>query len=230
MNRITGGYSEKSGISQAYKFSKHLEKGECGYFTFIPIVRSVCGTYTEGILRGAICDSQFTIGNACIDELVGFDTKDNIKDWRTVRGVVAFVYLDCLTLAPAPDDKQDVAWLQPGVRLPRGNTLLARAYENLWTRSSQISMASQNGDPVCTGDKAANATECVVAANELLLAGYMVVDAGGKHGTGYALTVSTGRLSQLTLLWLLVLTTWCADLQRLQRLPHLRRRLERPGL
>ncbi|KAK5390211.1 hypothetical protein LTR20_003069 [Exophiala xenobiotica] len=188
---ITSGYSEKSGISQSYKFSKHLQKDECGYFTFIPFIRGVCGTYTEGYMEQTLCHPYRTVGNACVEELVGFDTNDNIKDWRTVRGVVAFVYLDCLTLAPAPDDKQDVAWLQPGVRLPRDNGLLIQAYEDLWNRSAEVSMASQNGDAVCY-DAVANATECVVAANDHLMLGMMVVqtDSGAKKGKGYELTVN----------------------------------------
>jgi hypothetical protein len=146
----------------------------------------------------SLCHPYRTVGNACVEELVGFDTNDNIKDWRTVRGVVAFVYLDCLTLAPAPDDKQDVAWLQPGVRLPRDNGLLIQAYEDLWNRSAEVSMASQNGDAVCY-DAVANATECVVAANDLLMLGMMVVqtDSGAKKGKGYELTVRHWPLSPI---------------------------------
>lgn len=184
------GYSEKSGISQSYKFSKRIQDDECGYFTFVPIVREVCGTYSEGPFKNGQCNNDLNIGNACVEELVGFDTNDNIMDWRSIRGIVVFVYVDCLTLQPLPDEKQDVAWTQPGVRLPRDNDLAA-AYENFWNQSVQVNMASQNDQATCSRETVANASDCTVAAQALLENGDSLVSThNAKDGKGHTVAVS----------------------------------------
>ncbi|EXJ85919.1 hypothetical protein A1O1_06288 [Capronia coronata CBS 617.96] len=156
---ITQGYSTKSGITQGYKFSKTLPDGECGYFTFIPIYKGTCGSSTE--CYGSRCnDDCYTQGNVCVEQLVGYNAHDDIHDWRPIRGIVVFVYVDCLTLAPLPDEKQDPAFSQPGVRLPRDYHPMIRAYENLWKASLQGPLTAQVETPYCGTRMPVNASMC----------------------------------------------------------------------
>lgn len=191
--RITGGYSEKPGISQGYKFNKQLQDNQCGYWTFIPFVKGTCGTYTEGrkidVPRNHCSDSN-TVGNACVEQLVDLD--DSIQGWRAVRGIVVFAFVDCLTLQPLPDENQDVAFTQPGVKLPRVN-VLSDAYENLWNQSAQVALLSQNNDTTCTNTdiRATNISDCVEAISDTLNHGDLLVDTtGAEKGQGITIGVS----------------------------------------
>ncbi|KAI1629827.1 hypothetical protein EDD37DRAFT_645562 [Exophiala viscosa] len=173
---ITGGYSEKSGISQGYKFNKQLQNDQCGYWTFAPFYK---GT-----------------SNACVEQLVDLD--DAVQGWRSVRGIVVFVYVDCLTLQPLPDDQQDVAFTQPGVKLPRG-TDLSQAYENLWNLSAQVPSLSENSATTCvnTGNTATNISDCVEAIGDALNNGNLLVD-GTSGGKGH--TIAAGAYDTCTVL------------------------------
>ncbi|KAI1616619.1 hypothetical protein EDD36DRAFT_415505 [Exophiala viscosa] len=165
---ITGGYSEKSGISQGYKFNKQLQNDH---------------------------DSN-TVANACVEQLVDLD--DAVQGWRSVRGIVVFVYVDCLTLQPLPDDQQDVAFTQPGVKLPRG-TDLSQAYENLWNLSAQVPSLSENSATTCvnTGNTATNISDCVEAIGDALNNGNLLVD-GTSGGKGH--TIAAGAYDTCTVL------------------------------
>ncbi|EXJ86769.1 hypothetical protein A1O3_03723 [Capronia epimyces CBS 606.96] len=199
---ITGGYSEKAGVSQSYKFSKHLDEGQCGYWTFIPFIRSSCGTYTEGWkdVYQMPCETLTSTGNACVDQLVGVDSNDGIHDWRTVRGTVVFVFVDCTNLAPLPDEKQDPAYSQPGVKLPRDvNNKLAQAYQSLWQQSSKAPLVAQSDAAVCNTDQQhqANATNCLDAMMDVLDRGAEFVSTTGDESIstiGAGVTVGVSRI------------------------------------
>ena len=106
---ITGGYHGNSGVAQSYKITKTLPKDTCGYWTFIPYVSTACGTYTQAPIVGACCEPDLpwqTNGNACIDQAIGLDDK-YFCNARTIRGDSVLVYVDCKTLLPLPNEKQE---------------------------------------------------------------------------------------------------------------------------
>ncbi|KIW85607.1 hypothetical protein Z517_00999 [Fonsecaea pedrosoi CBS 271.37] len=161
---VAGGYNEKAGQSESFKYSKDLKHNECGYFTFIPIMRDTCGTYTEGQLDkynnpAAECKSTRTVGNACCSQAV---TVTDRFYWftRVVRGVAVFVYLNCDTLEPLEDKYQESPFNKPGVRLPRGLGL-TNAYKDIWFASQFKTLASQSDSAVCNDRKDVNATDCM---------------------------------------------------------------------
>lgn len=189
---VTGGYNSKNGKSQSYKFSKHMEDNQCGYMTFIPFVRESCGSYTEGKQYDYTtpCENLHTVGNACLDQPVRFSSNDGITDWDTIRGVVTLVYVDCVTLAPLPDDQQDPAWIQPGVRLPR-DVALMNAYENLWKEQGQAPLTALSDTVYCTQTGKANATDCLDVLGDLLDNGdHLVATTNAAAGTEVSLGVS----------------------------------------
>jgi hypothetical protein len=97
----------------------------------------------------------------------------NYYDLHTIRGIVIFVYVDCVTLEPLPDDKQDPAYKQPGVKLPRGTDVM-NAYKYFWKRS--MSEANALGEAAVWDEKGvrcgtgylAKREDCVQAVGALL--------------------------------------------------------------
>ncbi|CAJ2512214.1 Uu.00g052290.m01.CDS01 [Anthostomella pinea] len=88
---ISGGYSYSQGQARGRNYKIELTSGQCGYFTFVGIMKGTCETYTEGLY-----------------------IRDGLPE-----GVVLFVFTDCITRAPLDPEYQDPVYNSPGVALPR---------------------------------------------------------------------------------------------------------------
>ncbi|KAM0814443.1 hypothetical protein AB5N19_00233 [Seiridium cardinale] len=96
-----------------------LDKGQCGYFTFVPVIKTVCGSISEtpiGILANIPwCTSPVTTtGNVC--DGAPWKNSDGSVDGETI-----FVRTDCGDRSPLPADEQDPVYQKPGVALDRGS-------------------------------------------------------------------------------------------------------------
>ncbi|KAI1176529.1 hypothetical protein F4777DRAFT_262066 [Nemania sp. FL0916] len=117
---VTFGYSQASAHAVARTFTVKLEKGECGYFTFVPVMKTFCGTWSHGDLTYVwfsdppfyYCKNIVNEGNVCdaIPWAVG----------GQADGETIFVRTDCGTRQPLPADQQDPVYQKPGVPLDRG--------------------------------------------------------------------------------------------------------------
>ncbi|EXJ68098.1 uncharacterized protein A1O5_08713 [Cladophialophora psammophila CBS 110553] len=186
---ITGGWNTKTGQSQSYKYSKSLEHNECGYFTFIPILHESCGTYSEGSLIDGKCHHTQSIGNSCGTQAV---TVEDHWYWftRVVRGVAVFVYLDCTTLEPLPNDRQEAPFNQDGVRLPRGLPL-ANAFKTMWNVSRETNVTALSDAAVCDNDIRTYADDCLAAFTDVSdRGGDMVPTANALKGQSLTLSKS----------------------------------------
>ena len=181
-------------MSMTYKFSKELGVNECGYWSYVPIVSDSCGSYTTALYDTNIitggCYDRVTTPNVCAEQPVRLTDTNGQRDEEVIRGTVIFVYVDCITLAPAPDEKQDPIWKIPGVPLSRGTSLM-NAYQKVWKTTAQGPLAaSQSFDASCNTDTT-NATDCIDAMAALLDSGGSTVDTtGATKGAGKAVTVS----------------------------------------
>ncbi|KAJ9607845.1 hypothetical protein H2200_007924 [Cladophialophora chaetospira] len=190
---ITVGVGGKDGISQSWKKTVSLKENQCGYFTFIPIFRDSCGTYTDQYTYSGStspCIVVESIPNACTTTLVKFKRNDKIDQWRYIRGAVIFVYVDCDTLQPLKDG-QDASWYHDGVPLPRGTPQM-QGYEALWKEAMSKPLLAQSDDDifgaVCRPDLGQlNATECLSVLNNIYSNAALPVfvpTKGAKAGTG----------------------------------------------
>ncbi|KAL4926736.1 uncharacterized protein BDV17DRAFT_268993 [Aspergillus undulatus] len=127
---ITGGFTMSSADAFARTHSVNLPMGQCGYFTFVPVLKETCGTmttedfisYYPGFQISCNHDKRTNIQNYCQKQL-----------WRnqdgTVDGETIFVYTDCSNRMPLPMEEQDPVYQKPGVALDRG---VYEAYANAW--------------------------------------------------------------------------------------------------
>jgi hypothetical protein len=186
-----------SGSSQSYSFSRDLNAGECGYFTFLPIQRDTCGSYSESAngCNGPNVQRQ-TIGNACVNQYCFVKGKDEFKDaLEDVHGKVIMVMVDCLTLEPLDNSHQDAAYGQPGVALPR-DTPHREGYNALWKATAQGALVAQrNNDVDCAAGPALVATDCQAAIVDILRTDdpRPVWVPKGKKGSGYEAGVRRAR-------------------------------------
>lgn len=187
--------------------TKHINQGQCGYWSFVPEVREACGTYTTSRVidfPGHCNDIVTTTQNACVQDLIHFNT--GIRD---VHGTIIFVYVDCVTLKPSDDPKvQDPVFLLPGVALPR-EASLANSYEAFWKTSLNKgnSFFATSNTVQCTKDIQnvvlsslgyANSTDCLDAIGNLLLDGTNFVGtSNAKAGQTVDVTVSTSEFPMI---------------------------------
>ncbi|EXJ58702.1 hypothetical protein A1O7_06131 [Cladophialophora yegresii CBS 114405] len=170
---INGGYNWKGGTSQGFKASVTLKtRDDCGYWTFIPFAKDTCGSYTEKHLywnrEREGCIEVQTIANQCAYEVVHFKGNDQFANINTIRGVAVFVWVDCDTYEPLPNDQQAPALSHPGVRLPR-DTPQMEGYKMLWKASmsgATLAAAADDG-AVCNPNKHVCTSDCVDALNDI---------------------------------------------------------------
>ncbi|RVX73933.1 hypothetical protein B0A52_02823 [Exophiala mesophila] len=158
---ISGGYIDKDGVSPRLRLERKLLPDECGYFTFIPILKESCGTYTKAIRSKNKCKKKHkrTTANACALQLVDHDTHgpDGV---RVIRGIAAFVRHDCSTLELLPDSAQDAAFTTEGVRLSRQSPVWD-AYEKMLRLPDHDREEIQSGFVYCDITRTPNAQDCV---------------------------------------------------------------------
>lgn len=70
------------------------------------------------------------------------------RDMHPTRGIIVFVYTDCVTLLPT-DDKQDPAYKQPDVALPRS---ASQRYADLWNKQDSLAQVSTAKSDICSTD------------------------------------------------------------------------------
>lgn len=152
-----------------------LKDNECGYFTFLPVVREVCGTHTWGRTHNSLrkdCGSDYkTEGNACNSELLLADVGRGPSAWGSstpnLKGDTIFVRTDCSNHAPLPMDKQNPAYRHPGVAMPHA----ARdAYTSFFTNQGDVhNLAVDAAKTDCgAGNNAPTSKDCVEALQDLI--------------------------------------------------------------
>ncbi|KAK3172292.1 hypothetical protein OEA41_005613 [Lepraria neglecta] len=95
--------------------SVNLPDGQCGYFTFLPILHDSCGSFSEGTRLDVPinhCINYQTTGNVCTQQPY------RSGDGSLVLGDTIFVKTDCGTRARLPMDQQDPAYQHDGVAAP----------------------------------------------------------------------------------------------------------------
>ncbi|KAI1264081.1 hypothetical protein F5Y18DRAFT_428587 [Xylariaceae sp. FL1019] len=122
---VTAGYVQGDAHAIAEDSSVHLDKGECGYFTFVPVMRTFCGTLSHG-------DSPDK-NDSCVNIV-------NEQNWcdttpRTINGQAdgetIFVKTDCETRQPLSMDQQDTVYQHSGVALDNVADIL-----NTWAQDT----------------------------------------------------------------------------------------------
>ncbi|EFQ34746.1 hypothetical protein CGRA01v4_08169 [Colletotrichum graminicola] len=120
---VTGGYSSDWSESEGRKFDVNLTEGQCGYFTFVPVKRIVCGGITEPDYPPrwydfGLCKAGPKNTHLCVDKLWTIKSQ-RIKDpnHEIPDGTIIFVYTDCFSRRPLPMNKQDPVYHAPGVAL-----------------------------------------------------------------------------------------------------------------
>ncbi|KAK6221739.1 hypothetical protein QIS74_04611 [Colletotrichum tabaci] len=119
---ISGGWDHSYGTAKGKKWDVDLMEGECGYFTFVPVKKVVCGGITEPASPpgdSGLCSSDPKNHRQCDDQLWTIKAKNanGTAHAEITDGTILFVYTDCLTRLPLSMDKQDPVYRAPGVAL-----------------------------------------------------------------------------------------------------------------
>ncbi|KAI1851403.1 hypothetical protein JX266_003478 [Neoarthrinium moseri] len=102
---------------------------ECGYWTFLPIIKTVCGSVTEAVQSEqpshtndcimSQAGDTWTLGNVCASEYVA-----NPLSPLQVSGRWVWVKTDCFTRHAHKHGEQDVDYYREGVALPQDDLML----------------------------------------------------------------------------------------------------------
>ena len=136
---ITGGYSSGVATTDLRSTSVKLDEGQCGYFTFLPILHhswyvailwlafrsKYYMTTTKHIHSGTV--SEGTHHDVPINHCDNYQNSPNVctpqayrsRDGSVVLGDTIFVKIDCGTRARLPMDQQDPAYQHDGVAAPQ---------------------------------------------------------------------------------------------------------------
>ncbi|KAJ5761345.1 hypothetical protein N7533_003384 [Penicillium manginii] len=109
------GYSDAEATARALAHTKTLKDGQCGYFTWVPIIKEKCGTMSSKRKTPTTCFGEAkNIGNYCAQQL-------QLNDNGSSDGSTIFVWVECDTRLPLPMDKQTSSiYKKPGVSRKRG--------------------------------------------------------------------------------------------------------------
>ncbi|KAK7948458.1 uncharacterized protein PG986_009344 [Apiospora aurea] len=139
---VSGGYSQSYGTSQGRSWSIDLQKGECGYFTFVPARKTACGTLSQS--TPVWIDGVWT----CAPHVVNTENYCAPGIWYDSAGdpdgVIIFVRINCLTREPLGPEYQDDIYNMPGVPLDRGT--LATTLQSWVDDTCSASLVSNNAD------------------------------------------------------------------------------------
>ncbi|KXH64248.1 hypothetical protein CNYM01_10427 [Colletotrichum nymphaeae SA-01] len=125
---VSGGWSHNYGQAKGKKWDIELEAGECGYFTFVPVKKVVCGGMTTAHRKPTfwelnccnLGDIQPVNWKSCDNQMWMIEGDKMDGEWSghlIPDGVIIFVYTDCRTRLPLPMEKQDPVYRAPGVAL-----------------------------------------------------------------------------------------------------------------
>ncbi|CAG7998852.1 unnamed protein product [Penicillium nalgiovense] len=131
---IIGGWQSKITDDvgpQGMSYEMPLKAEQCGYWTWIPTKKTVCGTmsYQQTEAHRCVGDMHTSI-NYCVDDLRRYPD-------GTVDGETIFVYTDCMTRFPLPMDQQTSIYRLPGVALDRGEHFSAQDLGGYYSDSKQ---------------------------------------------------------------------------------------------
>ncbi|KAH7370080.1 hypothetical protein BKA65DRAFT_471313 [Rhexocercosporidium sp. MPI-PUGE-AT-0058] len=103
-----------------------LDENECSYWTFLPILKGVCGSYTKGTKHHTTWDPRVTCSapvsqsNICYNmPQYNFEGGEIGGPGGLGKGDTVFVRTDCANRQPFPPAQQNPAYNHPGVALPR---------------------------------------------------------------------------------------------------------------
>ncbi|KAL2875760.1 hypothetical protein SGCOL_009072 [Colletotrichum sp. CLE4] len=124
----SGSWSWSTSTATGRSFKVTLLKGECGYFTFVPVKKVMCGTYSSAetypnaIYDYYLCRTEngpTNTLNICDSQPWSIKNSGNARDPNAMipDGTVLFVYTDCRTRLPLPKEYQDPVYSSPGVSL-----------------------------------------------------------------------------------------------------------------
>lgn len=172
-----------------------MKANECGYFTFLPIVREVCGTHTWGRTHNSLrkdCGSDYhTEGNACNSELLLAELGRGANAWGSsspnLKGDTVFVWTNCEDHTPLPLDKQNQAYRHPGVAMPRGTR---EAYTSFFTQQGGLNTLAANAAKTecAAGTDAPNSDDCIEALQEMIANPGTTVAALNSHDSAQGYT------------------------------------------
>ncbi|KAJ6190269.1 hypothetical protein N7519_000290 [Penicillium mononematosum] len=131
---ISGGWQSKTTAdvgAQGMSYEMPLKDGQCGYWSWIPTKKTVCGTmsYQQTEAHRCMGDMHTSI-DYCVDDLRRYPD-------GTVDGETIFVYTDCTTRLPLPMDQQTSIYRLPGVALDRGERSSAQVLDDYSSDSEQ---------------------------------------------------------------------------------------------
>ncbi|KAH7084167.1 hypothetical protein FB567DRAFT_580786 [Paraphoma chrysanthemicola] len=193
---ITGSISSTTSTAKAIAKAVKLEQNECGYFTWIPILRESCGTFTgEGDFKdiapghpeGLCYDGKLVEPNTCVT--VPNAVKGTKGDpW----GITTLVRVDCRTHEPLPAEFQDPAYNNPGVPLDRG---LYQSFAETFEDSDKIhGQTSEIDCNIQDVNQLANREDCSAAIATGMLTPVVALLAGRKDGQWWASSVHSCAL------------------------------------
>ncbi|PLN85513.1 hypothetical protein BDW42DRAFT_160637 [Aspergillus taichungensis] len=182
---VSGGFSGSSGDAFARSYSVKLESGQCGYFTFVPVVKEVCGTLSTQHVRAMPspilpvywCLGDYTTTpNVCAQEL-----RHNSDG--TVDGETIFVRTHCDNRMPLPSGDQDPVYQKPGVPMDRG---MQEAWAETWGKED-LTAADKDSPVKCeTSGGSPKVEDCRHAFGALLQSPHVPATAGKEGKTWWA--------------------------------------------
>ncbi|KAH8783219.1 hypothetical protein F5883DRAFT_637477 [Diaporthe sp. PMI_573] len=112
---ITGGIGSSSGRAIGHSWSVTPAPGECGYFTWVPVVKRTCGIVTSSLKIGTseeglkCLNKTTTVHDVCHDQVWPLEGGPD--------GVVLWVRTNCSFRMPLGPEYQDPVYNSPGVSL-----------------------------------------------------------------------------------------------------------------
>ncbi|KAK6845326.1 hypothetical protein PG995_015436 [Apiospora arundinis] len=180
----SGSYSQSYGTTKGRSWAFEPNPGECGYFTFVPVRKTVCGTLSQSIPMWE--DGIWT----CAPQVVNTDNYCAPGIWYDSNGdpdgVIIFVRTDCLTRQPLGPEVQDPVYNMPGVPMDRG-TLAAMMQS--WV------------DDSCSADVVNNADGTETASFEINGRGFTDGQLGGNGEKLQGGLQGCGTLSSWVFTW-----------------------------
>ncbi|KAI1504090.1 hypothetical protein F5X99DRAFT_424618 [Biscogniauxia marginata] len=131
---ISGGFNGAANPIMAGPGEIPIADNECGYFTYVGIQKTVCGTLTEAQKHtdenGTYCvDPQTTTGNVCVSDIATSSGNPHSPP----QGHTVFVRTDCATREPLDAARQDPVYRRGSARMEAG---ALDAALQAWVRTS----------------------------------------------------------------------------------------------
>ncbi|KAI9844347.1 MAG: hypothetical protein M1837_005651 [Sclerophora amabilis] len=185
---VSGGYSTQTANATASASSVKLESGQCGYFAFVPITKSTCGTLTHaekasddgGTLNCG--GNQTSIGNFCGEQLT-------LSPENSAKGETIFVRTKCDDAKPLPKEEQNEVYQKPNVPLKAG---IYSGIAEAWRVDEASAKSDDDDDVKCdTYELSAKMSDCRRAFGVLVGSSNTSIQHGQSNQTFWAAHIET---------------------------------------